>query len=97
MRKTAAASAKALLASYMGKALPLGMDPKAAAKLSVRERMDAITARGGATITPDSASFSEVHREMLEGANFHQQCRGLLMPGPADFEALAGSEQKVGS
>lgn len=88
MRKTAKTAAKCLLANYMGKAIPLGMDHHAAAKLSVRERMDAITARGGATIIPDApagAGLSAAHSEMLE---YHKR-RGLLMPEPADLEAIS--------
>lgn len=95
MRKTAKTAAKCLLANYMGKVIPKGMDAKAAAKLSVRERLDAITARGGATIVPVAAaagSGSEAHRQMLE---FHR-CRGLLMPPPAELEtALADTPPAI--
>lgn len=39
MRKTAKVTAKRMLARYMGKATPNGMDPAAAAKLSIKVRM----------------------------------------------------------
>ena len=38
MRKTAKVTAKRMLANYMGKATPNGMDPAVAAKLSVKVR-----------------------------------------------------------
>ena len=38
MRKTAKVTAKRMLANYMGKATPNGMDPAAAAKLTVKVR-----------------------------------------------------------
>ena len=86
IRKTAKSVAKGLLNRYMEKAIPIGMDARAAAKLSVRDRLDAINARGGATMTAQPAgggAMSEEHRLMLE----YRRNRGLMMPARVEAEA----------